>query len=192
MDEYPSVIQWHIKPAGPLIAVITGPGDSSATRKEPFYFTLLAQLSQGSPEIFFTFLPFWKCLLENLEEIFGNYAAAKSISTYPLLPGRPYREGDPICDRYQIQLNERGTFICVSDGCNWGEKPRRAARLVNKNIRAYVNKYMCKQRTIRGAVEVLLAAVAEGHLSVFDGREETWISGGTTVTAGVILEVCYV
>jgi len=154
MDEYSSLIHWHLKPPGPLMALITGPGDSSATN-----------------------------------ETCGPYASAKSISTYPLIPGRPYREGDPICDRYQVQLNENSAFICVTDGCNWGEKPRRAARLVNKSMRNYINKHIAEQKTVREAVQVLLAALADAHLSVFDGREETWISGGTTAVAGLILEI---
>ena len=44
---------------------------------------------------------------------FGILAGASVISTYPLVPGRPYREGDPICDRFILKLYENRGGVCI-------------------------------------------------------------------------------
>ena len=37
-------------------------------------------------------------------------------SSYPLLRGRPTREGDPICDCYCIKLYDDCQVVCLTDG----------------------------------------------------------------------------
>jgi hypothetical protein len=54
-------------------------------------------------------------------EIFDEFICGRSISTYPFLPDKLSRDGDPICDSYCIQiLEDNATISVVTDGCNWG------------------------------------------------------------------------
>ncbi len=66
-----------------------------------------------------------------------------SISTYPriledgsgirekgdsLENGR--RQGDPICDHFEVGVYSNGLIFCVCDGCGWGLAPAQAAKTV--------------------------------------------------------------
>lgn len=66
---------------------------------------------------------------------FALFVCARSISTYPHIPGRPARDGHPVCDSYCIQLLEDGvTIAVVCDGCNWGARSMEASNTANKEF----------------------------------------------------------
>lgn len=64
---------------------------------------------------------------------------ARTISTYPMLLQTDKRvrvtylcvmslqEGDPICDRFKVQIYNNRVTLVVCDGCNWGIRPHTAA-----------------------------------------------------------------
>jgi hypothetical protein len=35
--------------------------------------------------------------------------------------------GELLCDRFHVKVYGDRLFFCLTDGCNWGEKPRAAA-----------------------------------------------------------------
>ena len=94
--------------------------------------------------------------------------------------GRPYREGDPICDFYQIVLFSNSAILCLTDGCNWGDKPRKASRIANKSIVKYMEKEIPKIKSVKQAIHSLLAAFTDGQLSILDNKEDFWMGGSTT------------
>ena len=120
---------------------------------------------------------------------YGNYASCSAISLYPHCAGRPYREGDPICDRFQISLYQNRIICCLTDGCNWGDKPRKASRIANKVITQYVKYNIEKIIDVQSAIFTLLAAFSSAQLSIIDGDDQEWRPGTTTASAGLLLEV---
>jgi len=74
-------------------------------------------------------------------EIFEPLTCGRSISTYPHIPGKPARDGDPICDSYSIQILEDDVIIAlVCDGCNWGRRPMEASNIAKSSFVEYVKK----------------------------------------------------
>lgn len=115
--------------------------------------------------------------------------AGKSISTYPFIPGNPTRDGDPICDRFSVQVYENRLIACVADGCNWGEKPRAAAHRANASFIDYVNANQDAIVDVKKAGVVLLSAFECAHNSIMEGKEVFWEVGTTTLLGGVLLEI---
>jgi len=120
---------------------------------------------------------------------YGAYASGAAVSTYPSCPGRPYREGDPVCDRFQISLMENAAFIVLTDGCNWGDKPRKASRIANRAILNYLKANSSEYNTVSDVIYSLIAALAEAHLAILDNPEEVFSGATTTAFVGTVLEV---
>lgn len=120
---------------------------------------------------------------------YGEMASVAAVSLYPHCRGRPYREGDPVCDRVHLVLYSAGALLVLTDGCNWGEKPRKASRYANKAILAYLSRYISSLTTVTSAVHLLLAALTDGHLNIISHSEELWMGCTTTALAGLILQV---
>lgn len=124
----------------------------------------------------------------NPEQSFGSFACAKVVSNYPLIPGRPFREGDPICDRYYLKMYENRIVIALADGCNWGERPRKAAKRASKRFIEIIDEYHDQIVSVRAAGPILLYAYSEAHKSIIrDFDEESAIPPGTTTLIGGIL-----
>eukprot|EP00324_Dicrateria_rotunda_P004055 CAMPEP_0206160284 /NCGR_PEP_ID=MMETSP1474-20131121/6625_1 /ASSEMBLY_ACC=CAM_ASM_001110 /TAXON_ID=97495 /ORGANISM="Imantonia sp., Strain RCC918" /LENGTH=278 /DNA_ID=CAMNT_0053561533 /DNA_START=454 /DNA_END=1287 /DNA_ORIENTATION=+ len=123
------------------------------------------------------------------DETYGVLASCKVISLYPACRGRPSREGDPICDRYTVKLLPNAAIICLTDGCNWGEKPRRASRVANAAMVEFVRKNLSSIKTIWDAVHTLIGSLADAQLAIVNGPDEKWAGGKTTANIGVMLEV---
>jgi hypothetical protein len=71
----------------------------------------------------------------------NDLVCAKTISTYPLRDQKN-RDGDPICDRFAVELYSNRAIIAVADGCNWGKRPLEAAV---KGIQGFV-KHLVEQQ----------------------------------------------
>ncbi len=98
--------------------------------------------------------------VQHAHEIFSPYLCGRSISTYlqvpstlllgyPHIPGRPKRDGDPVCDSYCVQLLEDNVIIAVvADGCNWGKRPMEASNRAKSAFVEYLklHVYLCHLR----------------------------------------------
>jgi len=126
---------------------------------------------------------------ERSDAAYLDVVAGESISTYPFIPGNPTRDGDPICDRFSVQIFENRLIACVADGCNWGEKPRAAAHKANAAFVDYVNANHDAIVDVKKAGVVLLSAFESAHNSIMEGKEAFWEAGTTTLLGGVLLEI---
>jgi hypothetical protein len=45
---------------------------------------------------------------------------AQTVSTYPYRIKESKREGDPICDHFNMKVYENRVLVAVADGCSWG------------------------------------------------------------------------
>jgi len=84
---------------------------------------------------------------------FGGYCCCHSISTYPPKPNSHVRMGDPICDRYFVNLYENRIMSALADGCSWGDRPRSAAKKASKAFATYVNAHHREPSTLRDLVK---------------------------------------
>lgn len=123
---------------------------------------------------------------------FGSFACARVVSNYPLQAGRPYREGDPICDRLSVQLFENRVVAALADGCNWGPMPRKAAKRACKAYREFISEHHRAITSIKAAGTVICAALATAHNAIQEGAPELGPDPGTTtICAGLLLEIDY-
>lgn len=100
------------------------------------------------------------------EEIVGSIACGRTISSYPHLPGNSTREGDPICDQFCfIQMADR-SISCVADGCNWGQKPRIAAKKAAKAFTDYLFSKQHQITDLQNLGNFLLRACSEANKSI--------------------------
>jgi hypothetical protein len=83
-----------------------------------------------------------------------RYIHGKSISTYPHLPDKPQRDGEPICDSFSIQVFEDDVVLaCVTDGCNWGKRPMMASNTARASFLEYMRG---KLNDVSGLIYFLL------------------------------------
>eukprot|EP01102_Stenamoeba_stenopodia_P006712 TRINITY_DN1864_c0_g2_i7.p1 TRINITY_DN1864_c0_g2~~TRINITY_DN1864_c0_g2_i7.p1 ORF type:complete len:997 (+),score=162.26 TRINITY_DN1864_c0_g2_i7:253-3243(+) len=112
-----------------------------------------------------------------------------STSTYPGMPGKKDRDGDPIADRFVIQVQNAGELIVVAlaDGCNWGAPAREAATLASKAFVSYIN---LNQHLITDAPTAgyhLLSAFAEANDRISEGFTDISKCGTTTLVGSLII-----
>mmetsp|Transcript_18713 Transcript_18713/g.56105 ORF Transcript_18713/g.56105 Transcript_18713/m.56105 type:complete len:449 (-) Transcript_18713:127-1473(-) len=119
-----------------------------------------------------------------------NIFSAGACFTYPHLPNKENREGDPIADTFSIQLQSNHTVIAsVADGCNWGTKPLEAATLANRAFREYLNRKQCDTSDVSEAGHFLLRAFENAHKRIISGKESVWDAGTTTLFGAMLLPV---
>jgi len=117
----------------------------------------------------------------------GDIVAARTVSSYPLFPGGTKRQGSPICDQYYIQTQPDRMFICVADGCNWGERPREAARVAARGFVTYEQDHFGSTCDIRECGKILLSAMKAAHNGIIANKTDLWEAGTTTLVGGVIV-----
>lgn len=113
-------------------------------------------------------------------------AASKSISTYPVLPNGE-RDGDPNADHLLLQLFNKRAFVAIADGCNWGNRPREAAKNATIALKEYMSRRHGQVRDLHDAAHLLLRGFAEADKKIMEGKEEFWEAGTTTLLAGCLL-----
>jgi len=116
-------------------------------------------------------------------------AFGSTISTYPHYPDNSSREGDPICDSFRIQAHENGTVFCVTDGCNWGERPREASNRAKDAFVAFLNMKLGELKTLKDMGFLLITALAHAHHAIIYDKEDIWMAGTTTLLGGVVLQI---
>jgi len=117
---------------------------------------------------------------------YNGVACAQGISTYPRISAEE-KVGDPICDRFFIQMFEDKRIIaCIADGCNWGPHVRDAASAAVTAFTASLRKHLSDITTIKEAGPILLHALSKAHNAIIT-RKGVRIYGTTTLLGGYIL-----
>ena len=96
------------------------------------------------------------------------------------------QQGSPICDQYNVQVLPDRTFVCVADGCNWGERPRDAARIA---AMSFVRHELQNAPTAAGTREsgrMLLRAMQAAHNGIVKSKSDIWEAGTTTLIGGFV------
>lgn len=119
---------------------------------------------------------------------FEECVFARSISTYPYSTQRGMRLGDPICDSFCISLHTARCIIAVADGCNWGERPRRAAQRAAQAFATFVEKSM-DVSTIQDIGHILLEGVAAAQEAITADYADAWEAGNATLLGGIALQL---
>lgn len=108
------------------------------------------------------------------------------VSTYPQLPGRTVRSGDPIADCFQCLIQKDGSMLAsIADGCNWGSKSRDAARTAAANFFEYLMKRSGRWTAVQ-AGHLFLRAFAEAHESILRTKQAIWECGTTTLLGALV------
>lgn len=123
-------------------------------------------------------------------EAFESLICGRSISTYPHIPGRPSRDGDPICDSYCVQMLEDDVMIAlVCDGCNWGKRPMEASNIAKTAFVEYLRSHQSEINELRDAGHYLLQALSFCHHKICEGKEDVWEAGTTTLLGGMLFRI---
>ena len=123
-------------------------------------------------------------------QTYGNLVCGVTVSTYPLRSDRKgQREGDPICDRYGYYLFPNRAIVVVADGCNWGERPKKAAERARNATMAYLKEKNHKVRNIEDAKLYLLRSFNEAHRRICEKTYPEEEIGSTTILAGMAMEL---
>jgi len=117
----------------------------------------------------------------------SDVVSARTVSTYPLMPGGKKRQGSPICDQYYVQAQPDRLFVCVADGCNWGERPRDAARAAAKAFVTFAVEHFIASYDVRECGKMLLSAMKSAHNSIIANKDDLWEAGTTTLVGGVVI-----
>lgn len=100
----------------------------------------------------------------------NDHICGRSISTYPKITLNKgtekeikKRTGDPICDRFLVQLLQERTIAIIVDGCNWGEKPRKAAEQASNHFAEYLQQYQSEATTTHYMARLITRALSIAH-----------------------------
>lgn len=114
--------------------------------------------------------------------------AAKSVSTYPKCKTGG-RLGDPICDQYAAYVQGESAVLCVGDGCNWGARPREAARRATRTFAKSVATRLAGTKNLYDVGNLLLDALSDAHNAISYRKEDILDVGTTTLLGGVVAPV---
>jgi hypothetical protein len=120
---------------------------------------------------------------------YEDLACAWSISTYPHIPERPDREGDPICDRFSVYGYANRALVVFTDGCNWGMKSKGASYRANSIFAKLMKQSLDEITDLRKAGFCLLRALDEAHYGIIQTNTELNEAGSTTILGGLLLQV---
>lgn len=121
-------------------------------------------------------------------DIDEKLVSCKSISTYPLFPdGR--RDGDPIADKFKAKFYKNRAWIALADGCNWGSRALNAATAAIGAYESYMDAHHKDMKDLIDAGHFLLRAFSEGHNKIFEGKDDIWDAGTTTLFGCFLLEI---
>eukprot|EP01125_Pyxidicula_operculata_P011412 TRINITY_DN3738_c2_g1_i3.p1 TRINITY_DN3738_c2_g1~~TRINITY_DN3738_c2_g1_i3.p1 ORF type:complete len:1577 (+),score=500.93 TRINITY_DN3738_c2_g1_i3:781-5511(+) len=137
---------------------------------------------------------------EMVKLLIDGSIAGLSISTYPFIP-KPLpdgtfeitdeRLGNPICDQFILERYHNRTLFAIADGCNWGVKPRNAAKAAVKTFIEFNRRYIFDSSTdtTQHIMKSFLRSFAAVQTKILEGFEENWWDcGTTTLLGGAIVE----
>jgi len=119
---------------------------------------------------------------------FGNVAYGRSVSGYPHIPINPTRDGYPICDCFSLHLYRNRVIATITDGCNWGEKPRNAAWLVNSRFSSMLMENQDLLPNTQAIARLMLKAVFVCQAAILENANDIWEAGCTTLLGGIVVE----
>ena len=89
------------------------------------------------------------------------------------------RAGDPIADVFAAVARDNHGVMVIADGCNWGVKPRLAAKCAVQGCMSHINSKLYshprKELTVQDIFSTLLRSFDEAHRCIL-------LNGGTTTT----------
>ena len=90
--------------------------------------------------------------------------------------------GDPIADVFAIVARPSSAILALADGCNWGQKPLKAARCAVKGCIEFLNKTLFDDETMPRDTQALAMLIRKS----FDVAQELIIQyDGATTTLSV-------
>jgi serine/threonine protein phosphatase PrpC len=118
----------------------------------------------------------------------GEEIACGSVSTYPPKLGKKEREGDPIADRFVVQVQDSGSLVVISlaDGCNWGSAAKEAASIASKTFVNYINAHQHLICDMQSAGYHLINAFSVAHENICEARPDLEKCGTTTLFGCII------
>eukprot|EP00013_Stygamoeba_regulata_P002642 CAMPEP_0177638112 /NCGR_PEP_ID=MMETSP0447-20121125/5318_1 /TAXON_ID=0 /ORGANISM="Stygamoeba regulata, Strain BSH-02190019" /LENGTH=315 /DNA_ID=CAMNT_0019140059 /DNA_START=30 /DNA_END=973 /DNA_ORIENTATION=+ len=127
---------------------------------------------------------------EEQAEEYEDWACALTKSSYPTLPGQG-RSGDPICDRFTMEIHNNRIVACVADGCNWGVAPATAAKIASSTFVYYARENWHRMKDTKRAALHALHAIASAHHNIVRCQQssDAWNAGTTTIIGGYLLEL---
>ena len=108
-----------------------------------------------------------------------------SLSLYDHKAEAAGRHGDPNADVYAVIARPNSAILVVADGCNWGPKPRQAARCAANGSVQHLNGLLFGSSApcnTQGVTQVILESFNSAQMSIVR-------NGGTTTTLCVAV-VC--
>eukprot|EP01119_Soliformovum_irregulare_P008789 TRINITY_DN2189_c0_g1_i2.p1 TRINITY_DN2189_c0_g1~~TRINITY_DN2189_c0_g1_i2.p1 ORF type:complete len:438 (+),score=84.53 TRINITY_DN2189_c0_g1_i2:343-1656(+) len=124
------------------------------------------------------------------DDQYSSFICGRSISTYPHIPGKDKRDGDPICDSFQVQLLEDNVVLAViCDGCNWGDRPKDASNKAKEGMLNYMRSHIHEMSDARDVGHVLLRALSYCHSKICEGFTDVWDAGTTTLYGGMLFRL---
>eukprot|EP01103_Thecamoeba_quadrilineata_P018296 TRINITY_DN68_c4_g3_i1.p1 TRINITY_DN68_c4_g3~~TRINITY_DN68_c4_g3_i1.p1 ORF type:complete len:1006 (+),score=211.87 TRINITY_DN68_c4_g3_i1:106-3123(+) len=121
----------------------------------------------------------------------GNCFGGSSVSTYPVLKvGKDLvkRVGDPICDRFSIVAFENRYVVSVTDGCNWGPKPRDASLRAISAFCKHVEDHHSSIGDVQSVGQLLLNALMSAHQNILANAHQLEL-GTTTLIGGLLFQL---
>jgi len=175
-----------ITPSSPL-----SPSDKKEEAKpiqQEFYFDLPALRVKAAGKI-----TLWSTEVESET----TQGCAKQTSTYPLLPDGQTRDGDPIADKFFVQLMQNRGLLAIADGCNWGPRSMNAARNAITAFKEYFVQPRTKKpprhekiKDLHDAGHMLLRSFHRSHTKILSATiEDIWEAGTTTLIGCLLLEL---
>lgn len=113
--------------------------------------------------------------------------ACKSVSTYPA----GTQGAAVICDQYRIRKLGNRMVMVVCDGCNWGPKPREAARVACEQFCDHLSSPIFQENAVSSTfLQRQLHGVVMGcHKRIIKGEKDLRQVGTTTICGGLLAQM---
>ena len=113
-------------------------------------------------------------------------ADGDSITLYEHKARSPQHHGDPIADVYAVVARPNSCIMAVADGCNWGIKPRLAARCAVHGCIEYLHSKLFECPKMPGTTQDIFHNILR---SLHNAQKLIIDHGGTTTTLSVAVIV---
>ena len=115
-----------------------------------------------------------------------NEADGASITLYEHKYLTTNHCGDPIADVFGVVARPNNAILAVADGCNWGPKPRQAARCAVRGSMEYLNQKLFDPVAAPRNTQELIRSL----LRSFDSAQKMIIENDGTTTTLCVAVVC--
>eukprot|EP00731_Ephydatia_muelleri_P018257 Em0011g297a len=115
-----------------------------------------------------------------------NEADGASITLYEHKYLTTNHYGDPIADVYAVIARPNNAVLAVADGCNWGPKPRQAARCAIRGSIEYLNQKLYDGASMPHSAQELIRTM----LRSFHSAQKMIVQNDGTTTTLCVAVVC--